>query len=310
MPRKPAPAPVTDHHPKPDSAALQQASEALTVVGARSQEVAERFGDGTPYERARVISEARFFMAQSAEAMLELGKRLIQIKENEPHGDFLEILENRLGLSPRTAQQMMQAAVKYLAPAVTANARAPALLALGKAKLLDLLAEPDEAIEALAEGGTVAGLDLDDMRAMTSRELRAALIEARKSAAAKDKVIAKKDAALNKLAEEAELRKALGSDDQATLDALRDVTVSAELALAQLASSISGVLSSSPSEATATAARHAAEYVAQRLADLINDHGISVDFVEMLTPHWLSAADAQAALAEPRPSRGRGKRGE
>ena len=73
-----------------------------------------------------------------------------------------------------------------------------------------------------------------------------------------------------------------------------DATTAAEIALAQLTSVISLVLSSSPSEATATAARHAGEYVAQRLADLINDHGISVDFVEMLTPHWLSATEAQA----------------
>jgi hypothetical protein len=61
---------------------LAQDNAALNVLGARSLEVAERFGDGLAYERERVVHEARFFMSQSAEAMLEAGKRLIQLKEN------------------------------------------------------------------------------------------------------------------------------------------------------------------------------------------------------------------------------------
>jgi hypothetical protein len=307
--RKANPAPKDDHS-QVDVEALAKSSSAMTALHEQNKEITDRYGDGLPYDRARVVSEARFFMGASAEAMLEAGKRLILLKENEPHGEFTEIVEERLGLSISTAQKLMRAAVKYLAPALGAKAPTSALLLLGRSKLLELVTEPDEDIAALAAGGTIAGLDLDDMQAMTARELRAALVEARQAAAAKDKVIAKKDAKLNKLAEEAELRKALGSDDQATLDTLRDVTTAAEIALAQLASAISGVMSSSPSEATATAARHAAEYVAQRLADLINDHGISVDVDEMLTPHWLSGAEAQAALGEAKPARGTRKRGE
>lgn len=286
MPRKPAPAPQAEQ-PTADSTALKQASAALTVLGTRSAEVAERFGDGQPYERNRVVAEARFFMAQSAEAMLEAGKRLVQIKENEPHGEFIEIVEERLGLSRRTAQVMMQAAVKYLAPAIASKAQAPALLTLGKAKLLDLLAEPDESIEALAEGGTVAGLDLDDMQAMTSRELRAALVEERKKNAAKDKLLAKKDEKLNRLSEEAELRTAIGSEEQAALDAVRDATVSAEIALAQFAATVAPVLLGAPSAAATSAARQAGEYIAQRLADLLHQHDIPVSFEQMLQPEWL-----------------------
>lgn len=46
--------------------------------------------------------------------MLEAGKRLVILKENEPHGDFINILENDLGLEPRVARRMMQASVKFL----------------------------------------------------------------------------------------------------------------------------------------------------------------------------------------------------
>ncbi len=307
--RKSNPAPKDDHA-EVDARALEKASSAMTALHEQNREIAERYGDGLPYDRSRVVSEARFFMAQSAEAMLELGKRLIQIKENEPHGEFVEIVEQRLGINPRTARNMMQAAIKFLAPAVAEKRLAPAVLALGKGKLLELITEPDEAIEALAEGGTVAGLDLDDIQAMSTRELRAALVEARQTAAAKDRIIAKKDAKLNKLAEDEEKRKALAlGDDQVTLDLLRDATVSSELALAQLASVIGGVLSGSPTEATATAARHAGEYLAQRLADLINDHGIPVDFAELITPTWLSSAEAQAALSSEPAGKAKGKGG-
>ncbi|HGJ5882380.1 MAG TPA: DUF3102 domain-containing protein, partial [Arsenophonus sp.] len=72
-----------------------------------------RFGDGLPYERERIVHEARFYMAQSAEAMLEAGKRLIILKENEPHGEFMKIVEEQLGLQYRIARKMAQAALKY-----------------------------------------------------------------------------------------------------------------------------------------------------------------------------------------------------
>ena len=48
--------------------------------------------------------------------MLEAGKRLVILKENEPHGDFIDIVESQLSLSKRTAQVMMQASLKYLSP--------------------------------------------------------------------------------------------------------------------------------------------------------------------------------------------------
>lgn len=140
-----------------------------------SQEISNRFGDGQIYDRIRVVNEARFYMAQSAEAMLEAGKRLIVLKENEPHGEFVEIVEQQLGLHVRAAQRMMQAFIKYSSPKLLANATA--LSHLGKTKLFELMTEDDDQLVALAEGGTVAGLKLDEIDRMTSRELRHALRE-------------------------------------------------------------------------------------------------------------------------------------
>lgn len=142
--------------------------------------IIEQFGDGLPYERARVVNEARFFASQSAEAMLQFGKRLILIKENEPHGDFLNIITNEFDITPKTAQRMMQAALKYLSPKLSSNTTA--LSHLGSTKLFELMVEDDEEIKALATGGTVANLTLDDVEKMTTRELKAALKKSKQDA--------------------------------------------------------------------------------------------------------------------------------
>ncbi|MGS6312847.1 DUF3102 domain-containing protein, partial [Enterobacter hormaechei] len=136
-------------------------------------EIMQQFGDGLPYERDRIVHETRFYMAQSAEAMLEAGKRLVILKENEPHGDFIEIVESQLSLPKRTAQVMMQASLKYLSPKLESKAQPLALL--GKTKLIELITEHVDDLVELADGGTVAGMTLDDIESMTSRELKPAL---------------------------------------------------------------------------------------------------------------------------------------
>lgn len=167
-------------------------------MAAHATEIAERFGDGQPYERGRVVCEVRFYMAQSAEAMLEAGKRLIVLKENEPHGEFESIVREQLGLPERTAQRMMQASIKYLSPALTA--KAPALAHLGKTKLFELMTEDDDQLQALADGGTVAGMTLDDIDRMTSRELKQALRDAREDAHAQARLLSDKNRKLDEMA--------------------------------------------------------------------------------------------------------------
>ncbi|ECG4927105.1 TPA: DUF3102 domain-containing protein [Escherichia coli] len=169
----------------------------LNAMAQHRVEIMQQFGDGLPYERDRIVHEARFYMAQSAEAMLEAGKRLIILKENEPHGDFINIVESELSMSKRTAQVMMQASIKYLSPQLESKAQTFALL--GKAKLFELMTEDDENLAELADGGTVAGLTLDDVDRMSVRELRQALREARETNAAQQRVLADKNEKIDSL---------------------------------------------------------------------------------------------------------------
>lgn len=169
----------------------------LNAMTQHRMDIMQQFGDGLPYERDRIVHEARFYMAQSAEAMLEAGKRLIILKENEPHGEFIRIIENELGLAHRTSVRMMQASTKYLSPTLKPNT--PTLAHLGKAKLFELMTEDDEDLAELADGGTVAGLTLDDVDRMSVRELRQALREARETNAAQQRVLADKNEKIDAL---------------------------------------------------------------------------------------------------------------
>ncbi|AQT58697.1 DUF3102 domain-containing protein [Cellvibrio sp. PSBB023] len=178
-----------------------------------SLKIMDTYGEGLPYDRSRVVHETRFYMSQSAEAMLEAGKRLVILKEHEPHGDFLQIIEAQLGMASRTAQQIMQAAVKYSSPKLASKAQA--LAHLGKTKLFELMVEGDDQLAELTEGGTIAGLTLDDIDRMSSRELKKALREAKENLEAKDEVAAKNQKRIAQLQEKNALLKKLPADERA-----------------------------------------------------------------------------------------------
>ncbi|EHZ6191208.1 DUF3102 domain-containing protein [Salmonella enterica] len=161
--------------------------------------IMEQFGEGLPYERTRVINETRFYMAQSAEAMLEAGKRLVILKENEPYGEFQTIAQNELGLDDRIARKMAQAAIKFLSPKLEDKRKT--FSDLGRSKLYELMLEDDEELAELAEGGTVAGLTLDDIDRMSVRELRKALRESKEDLAASRKLNSEKSQEINELKE-------------------------------------------------------------------------------------------------------------
>ncbi|MGL4486485.1 MAG: DUF3102 domain-containing protein [Yersinia sp. (in: enterobacteria)] len=169
----------------------------LNAMTEHRLEIMQQFGDGVPYERDRIVHETRFYMAQSAEAMLEAGRRLAILKEVEPRGEFENIVEEQLNLPKTTAYRMAQAAVKFISPKLKDSF--PALGMLGKTKLFELMTEDDDELAGLKDGGTVAGMTLDDIDRMTSRELKAALREARETNSAQQRVLADKNEKIDTL---------------------------------------------------------------------------------------------------------------
>lgn len=196
MARKATQKPSEDKTQIADQAVLEHDFEATDKRNQELVQIDATYGDGLPYDQNRIINEARFYLQQSGEAMLEAGKRLLLLKEHEPHGEFTEALE-KIGLPPRAAQRMMQAAAKF------SGSKASALTHLGKTKLLELITEDEDDLEALADGGTLAGHTLDEIERMTTRELQAALRKERelraKDQETSDRQIAAKNTKLDEL---------------------------------------------------------------------------------------------------------------
>jgi hypothetical protein len=94
---------------------------------------------------------------------------------------------------------MMNAAVKFLS--MPKERSREIRFFYGPTKLYDLAILDHEDLKELGKGKTVAGLNLDDVRLMTWRELKAKVIEARQELEAKDRVIAQRDKKISKLEE-------------------------------------------------------------------------------------------------------------
>jgi hypothetical protein len=136
----------------------------------------------------------RFYQQRTAEACMELGKRLVLLKEASLHGEFKPRLE-LLGIEHTAATRFMAVATKFTKVATSQLLKA----ANRQSKLIEMLVLDDDEIAGLEDGSTVRGINLDDIDRMSSRELRAALREAKEEKIADDKVLATKDAKINKL---------------------------------------------------------------------------------------------------------------
>jgi hypothetical protein len=188
---------------KPIEDAPLPGGEALTALSAQHgvlisqreaalEDIDRRFGLDMPFDRDRLVHLIRSSMVDVAERYLVIGRACIQLKERTPHGEFRALLEE-IGIAPRFAAKSMAVAIKF------DGSDAKKLVAgrLSASKLLELTAEDDAEIEALAEGGTLAGYTLDEFAGMTTRELKDALRKARRDSeeeiAAREEQLEKKE---------------------------------------------------------------------------------------------------------------------
>ena len=153
-------------------------------------EAATQLAHTLAYEGAVTVGgiedHIRFYQRRSVEALLEVGKGLLLLKELTPHGEFEQRVE-MLGISTRTAQRFMQATAK-------ASKSATVALLAGQVKnqkaFLELVTHDEDVIEQLAE--------MDDIERMSASEVRALARELRADAQAKDAVIAEQAGKLSR----------------------------------------------------------------------------------------------------------------
>lgn len=169
----PVQAPVADPTQPEAFDRLNDSAAALAVTQQAQQQAADTLAIQFGYQGAvtvgRLEDEIRFYQVRTVEMYLEVGKRLLLLKELSAHGDFERRVE-LLGFSTRSAQKFMQVAKRV------AKSAAAALLK-DKVKnvsvLLELIVEDDDEVleKAIAE--------MDDIDGMTREQARTAVRQLR-----------------------------------------------------------------------------------------------------------------------------------
>ncbi len=256
------------------------------------------------YEGALTVGaledEIRFYQQRSIEAVLELGKRLLILKEITPHGEFTKRIE-MLGISKRTAQRFMSVVLKY--------SKTTTLSLLEKSgngsKLLELMVLDDDDIDVIDNGGSIGDVSLDSIETMTVRELKKALREAKADNDAKDQLVQKKDQKINeldakvtKLESPAQIKKRAETEQQQLAQtALKETSVACLTMhndVVRFTNHINSILESinenglfeiqEQLEASVVAAF---QQIAQSSVEL----GIQIDFEAMVNPAWMATAE-------------------
>ncbi|HEL3749986.1 TPA: DUF3102 domain-containing protein [Stenotrophomonas maltophilia] len=259
-------------------------ADAEATAAAGAGQLAKTVGYTGEITTLALTDGIRFYQSRTAEAALEIGKRLLLLKEITPHGHFKSEIE-QLGFSPRMAQQFMSATLKF------SKANTSSLLTkahISQSNLLELIVLDDEEIQALDSGDSVNGITLDDIEVMSTRELRAALRETRADADAKDQRITKLSDDLNKAEEKT--AKAQKKWKKATPDEQsQELLTQLELAASQVRLAIAtGSEEAGFSGAVITLMQHAEQHdlnvdeqVAGIIASLINDLRLVRDHQEV-----------------------------
>lgn len=226
----------------PDKLAVRHGE--LVQLSKEQQALVDQFGDGLPYVREIYIAESQRDLRTAAEAGVRIGRRLIVMKAHEAHGEWLGAL-SQIGISADTAQRMMAAARRLEALPNAAPARHLIEAAKSQSKLFELLSLPDDQFQELAIEGETQGLALDDLAAMTRKDLREFIRELKADMAAKDERIGKLSDQVNKAEEKAAKAarkwKAATPDDQQVILEQRLVEAKHEI-LANIGTQKTGLL--------------------------------------------------------------------
>lgn len=130
----------------------------------------------TVSEIQQVTVEIRVLKQQTAQNIIEIGKRLKRVKDSTEHGRYTEWLEHEVEFGPRTAQRFIQVSEQF------GNATMSSDLSAGK--LFELIALPDsvdrqEFIETPHEiPSTGESKSVDEMTVRELREVKQALAKA------------------------------------------------------------------------------------------------------------------------------------
>jgi len=120
-----------------------------------------------PYERMLYVNDVRFLLHRTAEAIIEIGARLLVLKEHEGRGEFTKIVEEEIGIPHTTASRFMNAAIKQgKFPKIDFSQFGK------KSNIYALIEAPEEDLKELEEKGVLAGHSIDELEIMSVKDMR------------------------------------------------------------------------------------------------------------------------------------------
>lgn len=205
--------------------------EATRAVGLK---IAEKYLAGQEYDLEKLTAEINMQVGFITTAYVEIGRKLLIIKEVEGHGKFTKWMESNFPLSARQAQRFMKVAAR-----LEQDPKLGALAKGGLTKALVLLDLPEDDLEEYKEEGTLYGKTPEEWQLKSNKELAAELEKERKN---RDKIIAEETKVLKAendalVKKNKELEKFVPTDDPSPEWSLSHVTeiTKAVLAVVNLA---------------------------------------------------------------------------
>lgn len=203
--------PSKDHTPAVvedvDLSHVQRDMNTLAIIDAQMSESTKALAQQLHYDGSLnpdvLETGIRDSQARVTMELFHIGARLLLLKEQCPHGEFMERCE-RLEITPRTAQRFMQVTLKFANTSTSSH-----LQNLGTSKLTEMLILDDEEIQELSEEGSVRGIELDAIDRMSVRELRQQLRDAKAQAQGTQKLLSDKNERIDQLYTELNKDKAL-----------------------------------------------------------------------------------------------------
>jgi hypothetical protein len=123
----------------------------------------------TTVEIDKVTAEILIYKQQTAQNIIEIGKRLIKVKENLPYGEWGKWLEEKVEFTSRTAQRFIRVANEF--------SNTTPVSYLGSKKLFALLDVPTEEREDFISQPHEVNGQTKTVDEMTSRELQKVIKE-------------------------------------------------------------------------------------------------------------------------------------
>lgn len=214
----------------PGLPAATAAANQLAVMHSKQEAAAQAIATEIGYEGSLTIGaledEIRFYQRRTVESLLELGKRLLVLRELTPHGEFEKRVEF-LGFSYRSAARFMQAAAKT---AKSANLALLSTQVKSASAFLELVTHDDDVLENLK--------DIDDIDRMSASELRNAIRSLQGDLEAKDAVLDKTQKKLTNLQVQLKKKVVADTDWPDALEPVSDQVAAAGRKIAQAISEL------------------------------------------------------------------------